>query len=308
MNNRKHADKGQPYVRLYNAMLFDDDLLDSGDLGYLLAVKALQHSAHQGTSGFLSSSPMRIQRWAQFEGGVEAVAAALDRLLEARFLVTTDDDASLLIRNWGRYQTDLGGSSTRAETAQRKALERHHREGRHADSKLGRRDGCSLCNQVTQPTAPEATAMRSKVVSVPVALAEDQGDAATRSMAAALEDFRDAIPATLAEFPTPFEGYTCLLQAADAFADLLMDLSDNPRGTLRSEVLAHSLRNLVDPNMSSAGVGRANKAAEALGTDGHRYWVHASVLAAGVPFDDEKHCLNWMTKTARNERSKAVTA
>lgn len=304
---RKTPKIGQPFIASHTAKLSDYDLILAGYDARLVYPDLLLLSAHRGEYGYVTKDTNALAIILHFTP--EIVENAVTAL--ARIGKLEDGGDRWVLTEWELTQADLGGSTTRSESAKVAQLKRRHDEGKHAASA---HPECTLCQQgipsMSQPvqeaeephedqqpqwgTAPET------VGGAPVA--------SKRTMKNALADFRAALDADIPQAASPFEGYIAALGAADQFAEILADLSENPRGALRNEVLAHALRNLVDEKISYSGINRANKEAKLLGADGHNWWIDAIIRRGGQPYEDEKHCLNDLTTVARTERSKRVAA
>lgn len=313
---------GRPFIARHTATLGDTKLILLGNAARLAHADMQLMSAQQGLDGLVPMNPRELNIGLQLDGGIPEVVEVVEALCAIGKLVDSEEDGYWYMTDWPNTQADLGNSTSRPKKSKVSAFRRYHGAGAAAHP-ANATAGCMWCaagvpspctnaqlddleapsptDVPTAPTAPASDVQGALDVNVPAAPAK-------RTMNAALAEFREAIPADLAAFDSSFEGYIALLGAADEFADLLGDLSKNPRGALRNEVLAHALRNLVNEDITQAGVNRASSAAKALGADGHKWWVHAVVLRAGQPYNDEKHCLNDLTKVAREERSKGVAA
>ncbi|MGY2703303.1 hypothetical protein [Nocardioides sp. HB32] len=307
MTRPKTPRVGRPYVARHTSTLLDTQLILGGNTVRLVNADLQLFSAMQGLEGLVPKNSRELNIALQLDGGPAEVETATAALVRMGKLVDSARDGFWTLTDWELTQADLSGSLTRSDSEKKAQPIRRHNEGAHADKK---RDNCELCQQGVPsvdlreqqaPLTQETPNDQPAPVATPAAPAK-------RTMKAALADFREAIATDLPSFPTPFEGYTAMLDAADELAPLLADLSKDPRAALRNEVLAHALRNLVDEEMTYSGIARANKSAKALGADGHNWWLHAAVLRAGQPYEDEKHCLNDLTTVARGERSKKVSA
>jgi hypothetical protein len=293
--------KGRPWVALHTTLLLDPDMMLASNAAWRLMMVSLLWSADQGQAGRVIADPRKLNLFCHLEGGPAQVADALSELRDLEVLVDDPDgdDGYLYVRSWDRYQSDFGGSTTRSGSSSVAKFTASHEKGNHEPDKLGYKDGCPLC-QAGAPAAEQHPESADEPDTSPTA--------GKMGMREAQKDFRDTFEADLAEHSSPFEGYVALLKKADDFAELLTGLSKNPRGALRNDVLAHAIHNVVDEKVSWPAITRANSAAKALGDDGHKWWVHACVLAAGKKFENEDHLINWMTTTAQRARAKQVAA
>ncbi|WP_375425517.1 hypothetical protein [uncultured Friedmanniella sp.] len=285
------------WLSLHTKILSDARFMRLSDSARLAFLLLLPLTAAQGLNGLVPSDAGDVQFVIRLKGGEDATAQAIAELLSCGLLVTTDDDEQLLISGWSKNQRpDKGGSETRPASSSRGQLIRYHNEGKHAEKP---QEKCELCQQ-----APPAVKAARK--SLTKAATNDEP-----TMTEMLADFRTVtIPEFLSASGSPFEGYIRALGEAETLAAVAeeLKLSDKPLGALRNEVLAHALRNLVDESISYPAITRANKAAKALGDDGHKWWVHACVASASRKFADEDHIINSLTGTAQRARSKGLSA
>lgn len=309
--NKTPRGKGRPWIPLYTTFLGDTDLLLAGQNARTLVPLLLLHTADQGLCGLVPSDPRAVQLFAHYDHGVSAVRDALTALVEAGFLVDSDRAGFYLIRTWGRYQTDLGGSQTRSAAAAASALLRWHREGKHVGDAD---DRCGLCNGdvVQLPAGPAAAAENTTASQAatypagaqapPIEVPDEVPD--VRTMAGAVAYFRSTIADSLAAAVTPFAGYMQALRNAQEFAVTVGDLSGDALGALNNEVLAHAFLNFLGQDTDHLVIAASNKGAKALGTGGHRWYVHAALLGASEEFKSNRHAIGWLRKVALSERAK----
>ena len=321
MSNPKKKTQHLEFVRLQTAYISDADLIILGQDARHAAPLFLMYSGQHGLCGRIPSDPRRVQTFLMMDGGVPAAQAVVEKLLEAQFLVETDDPAWLAVRSWAKFQIDAAGSATRSPSNSRAALEQHHRNGKHP--KLDR-EGCPLCAQGVPSAAPAANDDVPPPAEVPadyderavapepeqptlVAVSDAPKVPTTRELVA---DIIEALDENVAAADLPAREYVTALEEAASFADEVKaaGVAKNPHGSFRNAILGHALKFYLEDAATQTVINGANRGAKALGTDGHAWYVHAAALAAKNTFSSDKHLLGWLNTTATNARSKGAAA
>lgn len=322
MNPAKKAPKverGRPFVLLYTSIQHDRAVQSLSDAAFRVYVTGLAEAGLTLTEGVVKTSPKLVAYMASLDGGAAAAGPAVEELLEVGLLVAVDGK-SAAYPSWTKYQPAWDDAAAVAERGRRDALAGHHKNGKHPTLD---REGCPLCEQgvpsvasapagvppvaEVPPDYDERTVPPEPTNPAPVVVPDPPKLPTSRQLVAGIAEDLDERIAT-AELPA--REYVAALTEANDLADWAKEngIGKNPHVPLRNAVLAHALKFYLGDQASQTVINGINRAAKALGPEGHAYFIQAAHESANETFESERHAIKWMTTIATNARSKGATA
>lgn len=240
---------------LYASMLTDDDVADLSDAEFRLWVMGMVKAANDRSRGVVKvGKPALVQRWACLSGGKDAAAQAVAGLLEkGRFV--RDDDGTVRVRNWDRYQAPVTGL---LETDPTDVFV----PATEADAAI---DGF--------PTVKQMTAMIASVIDETLPTVTDP----LLAYAAAFTE-ADALLAGFREIDAlTFYARTSKAGATESADDVERRL----RAELRFACVKHAICSTFGDRFDRTAWGRTRQKIAALGRNGNQWVIAATLTSAG---------------------------
>lgn len=314
--------RGRDFILLYTSIQTDRTVRGLSDAAFRAYVTGLAEAGVSRTQGIIPAATKAVADMAALEGGSVAAEAAIEELLDARLLEKVDGH-SMAYPNWSRFQPALKDEKARSADAQASANARWHRQGNHPNADVS---NCELCERgfpsggdpavpaeppgaleeppawmdethtSTEPVEPVQYAL----VAVPDVPKPPTSQEMVADIIAALDDH-------IAAADLPAREYLTTLAEVSTLADQVKEAGHlkYPHGAFRNAVLAHAVRYFIGDHVTKAVINAANRGAKSLGTDGHAWYIHAASLAATGQFENDKHLIAWLSRTATNARAKS---